>query len=54
MEKPTVFKHEQIIKFSNLIEDNIGSFDLKKEMEKLKQLDEDQKNMRKIALKITP
>lgn len=32
----------------------MGSLDLKKEMEKLKQLDEEQKRQKKISLRIQP
>lgn len=38
--------------FGNLLEQHMDSLDLKKEMEKLKQLDEEQKRLKRISLKI--
>jgi len=40
------------LQFGSLIEQHMGSLDLKREMEKLKQLDEEQKRQKKISLKI--
>ncbi len=40
------------LQFGSLIEQHMGSLDLKREMEKLKQLDEEQKRQKKVSLKI--
>eukprot|EP00347_Sterkiella_histriomuscorum_P016243 403353940 len=42
----------KILQFGNFIEQHMDSLDLKREMEKLKQLDEEQKRLKRISLKI--
>lgn len=47
-------KDSNLLEFGQLIEQQIGSFDLKKEMEKLRAQDEQQKLQQRIQLKFSP
>ena len=51
---PVPPNQSSFIKFGSLIEQHVGNFDLKAEMEKLKQLDHEQKMKRRISLKVGP
>ena len=53
-EKEEMRHPAKTLQFGSLIEQHMGSLDLKKEMEKLKQLDEEQKRQKKISLRIQP